>query len=525
MRLYQRGLLQFFGAFAFCTLLLAGIGFAQGSDPAPGDAAPAAAAPGDAAPAAAQTDTAAPKRGQTSLSDLKAKGGGATPMQRLQSVVGVVGLLGLAFALSNNRRRIDWKVVAWGTALQLGFAFLILVTTPGRMLFSGMNDAVVALLGFTEQGASFVFGNLIHNNVPVGTPLDGGPPPFTGGPAPMAPVIPPGQTAWANVGSFFAFSVLPTIIFFSALMTVLYHVGIMQHVVNFFTRVMQKTMKTSGSETLSAAANIFLGQTEAPLCVKPYVGSMTNSELMAVMVGGFANTAGGVLAAYVGMLKGYFPDIAGHLISVSVMSAPASLVIAKMMFPETEPSQTRGELTMKVERIDANVIDAAARGAGEGLQLALNVAAMLIAFIALIALGNAFTSWAFGLVGRGDINLQTLFGYLFWPIAWLMGIPAADCTVAGKLLGTKTVINEFVAYLDLSNLLQNSPDSLSDRSKIIVTYALCGFANFSSIAIQIGGIAGLAPHRRSDLARLGLRAMVGGSIATFMCAAITGLLI
>jgi CNT family concentrative nucleoside transporter len=240
---------------------------------------------------------------------------------------------------------------------------------------------------------------------------------------------------------------------------------------------------------------------------------MTRSELMAVMVGGFANTAGGVLAAYVGMLQGYFPDIAGHLISVSVMSAPASLVIAKMMFPETEQSQTSGELTMKVEKIDANLIDAAARGASEGLGLALNVGAMLIAFIALIAMVNAGVGAFAGLFGHGDINLQTLFGYLFWPISWLMGIEPADCAKAGELLGTKTVVNEFVAYLDLSSILQNDPDSITDRTKIIVTYALCGFANFSSIAIQIGGIAGLAPERRGDLARLGLKAMVGGSIA------------
>jgi CNT family concentrative nucleoside transporter len=299
----------------------------------------------------------------------------------------------------------------------------------------------------------------------------------------------------------------------------------MQKVVDVFSKVMQRTMKTSGSETLAAAANIFLGQTEAPLCVKPYVATMTRSELMAVMVGGFANTAGGVLAAYVGMLVGYFPDIAGHLISVSVMSAPASLVIAKMMFPETEQSQTSGELTMKVEKIDANLIDAAARGASEGLGLALNVGAMLIAFIALIAMVNAGVGSIAGLFGHGDLNLQTLFGYLFWPISWLMGIEPADCQQAGQLLGTKTVVNEFVAYLDLSSILQTNPDLITDRTKIIVTYALCGFANFSSIAIQIGGIAGLAPERRGDLARLGLKAMVGGSIATFVCAAIAGLLI
>ncbi|MBI2567696.1 MAG: NupC/NupG family nucleoside CNT transporter [Candidatus Schekmanbacteria bacterium] len=434
----------------------------------------------------------------------------------MQSLVGLLGLLGLAWLLSNNRRHVDLRLVLWGTGLQLIFAFLILATTPGRAVFSWMNDAVIILLGFTEKGASFVFGNLIKNNVPVGTPL---------GDPTMGPVIPPNQTSWANTGAFFAFNILPTIIFFSSLMTVLYHARVMQHAVSFFARIMQSTMKTSGSETLSSAANIFLGQTEAPLCVKPYVPAMTNSELMAVMVGGFANTAGGVLAAYVGMLKGHFPDIAGHLISVSVMSAPASLVIAKIMFPETEQSMTRGRVKMSVEKIDANVIDAAARGASEGLALALNVGAMLIAFIALVAMINWGVGALGGLVGHPDLSLQLIFGYLFWPLAWMMGIPAGDCAAAGQLLGTKTVLNEFAAYLDLSAMLQNPASPLRPRSIIIVTYALCGFANFASIAIQIGGIGGMAPNRRSDLARLGLRAMIGGSIATFMCAAIAGLLI
>lgn len=460
-------------------------------------------------------DTPAAPR-QTDLSGLRARGSGATLWNRLQSFIGIFGLLGLAWLLSNKRSAVDPRVVIWGTLLQLFFAAIILGTTPGRVVFAWMNDAVVVLLGFTERGASFVFGNLVHNNVPVGVPL--------GDPL-MGPVVPGNQTGWANTGAFFAFNVLPTIIFFSSLMGVLYHLGLMQRVVNAMAGVMQKTMKTSGSETLAAAANIFLGQTEAPLCVKPYVPTMTNSELMAVMVGGFANVAGGVLAAYVGMLKGHFPDIAGHLISVSVMSAPASLVIAKIMFPETEQSLTRGQVKMNVEKIDANVIDAAARGAGEGMTLALNVAAMLMAFIALVAMLNWAIASVGGLLGYPGLSLELIFGYLFWPLAWLMGIPAADCATAGQLLGIKTVINEFVAYLRLSDMLQGPVQPMSDRSLIIVTYALCGFANFSSIAIQIGGIAGMAPTRRSDLARLGLRAMVGGSIATFMCAAIAGLLI
>ncbi len=510
MKLSRRALIWFFCAL-MGALTVSAVGYAtsvEGSGSGAAAAAPAAdaAAKADAAaPAAPAAATHAPFK-QTSLADMKAHGAKTTLAQRLQSFVGVFGLLAIAYLLSNNRKAIQWRMVGWGMALQLSFAGLVLATAPGKWFFSKMNDMIMALLGFTDQGASFVFGNLTKSAVPVAG--DG---------------IAAGTVA--QTGAFIAFSVLPTIIFFSALMTVLYHMGVMQKVVDIFSKVMQRTMKTSGSETLAAAANIFLGQTEAPLCVKPYVATMTNSELMAIMVGGFANTAGGVLAAYVGMLKGYFPDIAGHLISVSVMSAPASLVIAKMMFPETEASQTGGTLTMKVEKIDANIIDAAARGAGEGLGLALNVGAMLIAFIALIALVNAGVGSFAGLFGHGNLNLQTIFGYLFWPISWLMGIEPADCAKAGELLGTKTVLNEFVAYLDLSKILQTNPDLITDRTKIIVTYALCGFANFSSIAIQIGGIAGLAPERRGDLARLGLKAMVGGSIATFVCAAIAGLLI
>ena len=521
MKLSRRALIWFFCAL-MGALTVSAVGYATSVEGS-GSGAAAAAAPTAEAAAPATADAAAPAAApapfkKTSLADMKAKGAPTTIAQRLQSFIGIFGLLAIAYLLSNNRKAIQWRLVGWGIALQLSFAVIVLATAPGKWFFSKMNDMIVALLGFTEQGASFVFGNLIFNNVPVGIPID----PTA---LKMAPVLPHMQTGWANTGAFIAFSVLPTIIFFSALMTVLYHLGVMQKVVDIFSKVMQRTMKTSGSETLAAAANIFLGQTEAPLCVKPYVATMTKSELMAVMVGGFANTAGGVLAAYVGMLNGYFPDIAGHLISVSVMSAPASLVIAKMMFPETEPSQTSGELTMKVEKIDANLIDAAARGASEGLGLALNVGAMLIAFIALIAMVNAGVGAFAGLFGHGDVNLQTIFGYLFWPISWLMGIEPADCAKAGELLGTKTVLNEFVAYLDLSSILQTNPDLITDRTKIIVTYALCGFANFSSIAIQIGGIAGLAPERRGDLARLGLKAMVGGSIATFVCAAIAGLLI
>jgi CNT family concentrative nucleoside transporter len=331
----------------------------------------------------------------------------------------------------------------------------------------------------------------------------------------------------AEVGSFFAFGVLPTIIFFSSLMAVLYHLGVMTFVVRGIAWVMQRTMGTSGSETLSASGNIFVGQTEAPLLVKPFVGGMTESELMAIMTGGFATVAGGVMAAYVGFLQASFADIAGHLLAASVMSAPAALVCAKLMVPEPEPekSETYGQLKVNLEKIDANVIDAAARGAGDGLKLALNVGAMLLAFIALIAMINFGIGWACGLVGFDGVTLEGILGKLLAPLAWVMGVPWHDCAAVGQLIGVKTVVNEFVAYINLSGMV-NDPNQLTHpRSVIIATYALCGFSNFSSIAIQIGGIGGIAPERRSDLAKLGLRAMVAGSFACFLTATVAGLLV
>jgi concentrative nucleoside transporter, CNT family len=304
-----------------------------------------------------------------------------------------------------------------------------------------------------------------------------------------------------------------------------------------FAWIMMRTMRTSGAETLSAAGNIFVGQTEAPLLIKPYVARMTMSELMAVMTGGFATVAGGVMAAYVGMLIAFFPDIAGHLMAASVMSAPAALVFAKIMWPETEEPATRGSLRVEVEKVDANVIDAAARGAGEGLHLALNVGAMLLAFIALIALFNALIGWIgavtmvttllqnVGWLATGQpLNLESILGWLLAPLAFLMGVPWADAPQIGTLLGIKTVVNEFVGYLQLNAMLAGGTE-LSPRSVVIATYALCGFANFSSIAIQIGGIGGIAPSRRSDLARLGLRAMIAGTLAAFMTATIAGILV
>ena len=439
------------------------------------------------------------------------EGGGVDLLVRLRGLLGVVLLTVGAWALSVNRRRIPWRIVLWGLGLQFIFALLILRTPFGEGVFATANDVILAAVGFTLEGARFLFGDLVYNNVPVGTGEPGN-----------AGFAAEGQFV-ARTGAFVAFNVLPTIIFFASIMTVLYHLGVMQRVVGGIAWVMQRTMRTSGAETLSAAGNIFVGQTEAPLLVKPFVDRMTRSELMAVMTGGFATVAGGVMAAYAGMLVGFFPDIAGHLMAASLMSAPAALVVAKLMVPEEERAATAGQLKTEVERPDVNVIEAAARGASEGLKLALNVGAMLLAFLAMIALLNAVLGWAGGLVGIEGLSLEGILGWLLGPVAWVMGVPWQDAASVGSLMGLKTVATEFVAYLGLADAMAQG--ELTPRAATIATYALSGFANFSSIAIQIGGIGGIAPSRRQDLARLGLRAMIGGSIAAFMTAAIAGMLI
>jgi CNT family concentrative nucleoside transporter len=437
---------------------------------------------------------------------------GTPLLERLRSVLGLLALTGIAWLMSVDRARVAWRVVAWGISLQLVFAIFILKTPVGVSIFETMNVVIVALLGFTVDGARFLFGNLVYNTVPVGA----------GDPGQGAFTEMPGMVA--NTGGFFAFNVLPTIIFFSSLMTILYHLGIMQLAVKGVAWVMQRTMKTSGAETLSAAGNIFVGQTEAPLLIKPFVERMTMSELMAVMTAGFATVAGGVMAAYVGMLLLYFPDIAGHLMAASVMSAPAALVVAKLMVPETETAETAGRLDFSVERPDVNVIDAAARGASEGLYLALNVGALLLAFVALIYMFNGMLGWVGGLAGLEGLTLEAILGWVLAPLAWLMGVPWADAPQIASLMGVKTVLNEFFAYIQLAGVLGGEHD-LQPRSIIIVTYALAGFANFSSIAIQLGGIGGIAPSRRHDLSRLGLRAMIGGSIAAFMTATVAGMIL
>ncbi|MCM2267289.1 MAG: NupC/NupG family nucleoside CNT transporter [Elusimicrobiales bacterium] len=411
---------------------------------------------------------------------------------RIISFVGMFVLLAIAWLFSKNRKAINYKTVLTGTMLQVIFAIIILKVPLGRQAFQFFNDVIIKLLSFSDEGAKFLFGSLINNQ---------------------------------SLGFLFAFQVLPTIIFFSSLMAVLYYLGIMQKIVLVFAKVMARFMGTSGAESLSASANIFVGQTEAPLVIRPYVATMTNSELMAVMTGGMATIAGGVMAAYVGILMGYLPNIAGHLLAASIMSAPAALVMAKILVPETEEPKTRGVVKMQLEITDANVIDAAANGATVGLQLALNVGGCLVAFMAILALANFLTGYVGGLFNFPQLTLEMIFGWIFTPLAWIMGVPSGEVQQVANWMGQKTVLNEFVAYFNMANYLKANPGVMSERSVVIASYALCGFSNFLSIAIQIGGIGGIAPERRHDLARLGLYAVLAGSLACFMTATIAGFLL
>jgi len=554
-------------------------------------------------------------------------------MQNLISFVGIFVFIGCAWLLSENRRAFPWRVVVWGLALQFVFAGLVLWWEPGSRLFLKLNDVFNALLAFSREGTLFVFGALGSDAV---------------GLTPMSlkefltrlaadssdPVL---QAAVANgtvPGMILALQVLTTIIFFSALLSVLYYFGVMQKIVDLFARIMAKTMRVSGAEALSNSANIFVGQTEAPLVVRPFIQSMTRSELMAIMVGGFANTAGGVLGAYVLMLSGYFPNIAAHLISASVLSAPAAFIMAKVMVPEREQPSTMGSVKMDVPIEDANVLDAAANGSTVGWQLTINVTAMLMAFIALLAMVNMGIGWAGGLFHDGSgllrfnllglavllvvagvqrfgpprdtlvwwlllgvlaiaaaagtllvpaasalvigmaiaawvtafmlmgrttplprrllpilagavvaadalflafgplpagepLSLQMILGWLHWPVAFAMGTPFKDCYEVGRLLGEKLVLTEFVAYADLASYLtaatRGDVPALDPRSVFLVSYALSGFSNFASIAIQIGGISPMAPSRRRDIASLGLKAMIGGALASYALASVAGI--
>jgi CNT family concentrative nucleoside transporter len=431
--------------------------------------------------------------------------------ERAMGLVGIATMILIAWALSLDRKAVPWKLVGAGLALQAVFGVIVLKSAPGRWFFERVGEIVNGLLAFQLQGARFVFGNLTQGNVPVGLPGPGG-------------RIDTAAGYVADTGSFFAFNVLPTIIFFSALMSVLYYLNVMQVVVKGIAWVMQRTLGTSGAETLSASGNIFLGQTEAPLLIRPFVKQMTLSELNTVMVGGFATVAGGVLAAYTAMLQESFPNIAGHLLAASVMNAPAGLLISKILVPETGTPVTKNSLQVSVEKTDRNVIEAAASGAAVGVQLAINVGAMLMAFIGLIAMLNFLFSWVGGMFGAPDLTVQSALGTLLRPLAFVMGVPWADTAYVGSLIGVKTTLNEFVAYAQFAADLGSGAVAASPRANVILTYALLGFANFSSIAIQIGGISGMAPERRGDLARLGLRAMVGGNLAAFMSASLAGML-
>jgi CNT family concentrative nucleoside transporter len=410
---------------------------------------------------------------------------------RLQPLTGLIVILAIAYCFSTNRRAIDRRTVAWGLGLQILFALIVLKTTIGQQVFKSLAAVINRLLDFAFVGSSFVFG-------PLGSK--------EAWPRIMTTVLGP---EGAQYGVIFAFQVLPTIIFIAALFAILYYFGIMQVVVRAFAVVMRRVMRASGAESVNVAASIFMGQTEAPLTIRPFIPRMTESELMTIMTAGMAHISGGIMAAYI-----LFGIKAEHLLTAVIMTAPGTLMMAKIFVPETQVPETMGRVKLEVERTDVNVIDAAGRGTGEGLALALNVGAMLISFLALVALVNA-------LLGLVHLSLEQIFGWVFSPIAWAMGVPWKDAGTIGNLLGTRMALNEFVAYSKLGPMAA----TLDPKSFTIATFALCGFANFSSIGIQIGGIGALAPSRRHDLARLGLRAMLAGTLANFITATIAGFLL
>jgi CNT family concentrative nucleoside transporter len=430
--------------------------------------------------------------GGLALTAAAAIGLGAAGMTRVQPVAGLAVILALAYCFSAARSAIDYRTVGWGLGLQFLFALIVLKTSAGRLVFQTLGGYITKLLNFTYVGSSFVFG-------PLGDPQVW----------PRAMVNVFGADEGARYGTIFAFQVLPTIIFIAALFAMLYYFGVMQVVVRLFALIMRRFMRASGAESLNVAASIFMGQTEAPLTIRPFIPRMTESELMTIMTAGMAHISGGVMAAYI-----LFGVEAQHLLTAVIMTAPGTLMMAKLFVPERGQPETMGTVRLNVERTDVNVIDAVGRGTGEGLHLALNVGAMLISFLAIIALVNA-------ILGLAGLSMQQIFGWVFAPIAWSLGVPWRDAGTIGNLLGTRMVLNEFVAYSQLGPLKA----SLDPKSFTIATYALCGFANFSSIGIQIGGIGALAPERRHDLARLGLRAMLAGTFANFLTATIAGMLL
>ncbi len=406
-------------------------------------------------------------------------------MGRFTGLLGIAVILAVAWLLSKHKSAIKLRIVLWGMGLQFGFAVLVLRTDVGK-IFQAASAAVTAMLGYAEDGTAFLFGDTIGKST-------------------------------GSLGTIFAFQVLPIIIFIASFFSILYYLGIMQMIVKAFAIVMQKVMGASGAESLNVAASIFMGQTDAPLTIRPYLAGLTESELFTIMVSGMAHVSGAVMAAYV---KFAHVEIQ-HLLTAVIMTAPATIMLAKILQPEVGTPVTAGKVEVQLEKSAVNIIDAAAQGAGDGLHLVLNIAAMLIAFISLIALVNGALGWAHGVVAFIPASLQTIFGMVFAPVAWLLGVSWKDAAAIGNLLGTRLVLNEFIAFIDLGKI----KDQLDPHSFTIATYALCGFANFSSIAIQVGGIGALAPNRKSDLARLGMRAMAAGTMANFMSACIAGILL
>ena len=405
---------------------------------------------------------------------------------RFTGLFGIVALLGIAYLLSNNRKEIKPRTILWGIGLQLLFALIILKIPFVKSQFSNIDGIFKKLISFSDAGSDFLFTSFIPD---VGY-----------------------HVAMVN----FAFRALPVIIFFSSLIAVTYHFGIIQYIVKWVAKIMELSMKTSGAETLSISANIFVGQTEAPILIRPFINNMTKSELMAVMTGGFATAAGSVLALYVLWLKS-IPGIAGHLLAASIMSAPAALVMAKIIYPETEQSDTSGKIKVTINRQAENVMDALGQGATDGLKLAANVGAMLLAFVSMITMVNFLLVYFF------SINMQEMMGVIFQPLAWSMGVPWNEAKILGTLMGEKIVLTELIAYSNLSELILN--EQISERTAIIASYALCGFSNFGSIGIQLGGIGGMAPERRRDLSTIAFKAMIGGALASWLTATIAGFLL
>ena len=400
--------------------------------------------------------------------------------------IGILALLMIAYALSNNRKAIKFETIFWGLGLQAFFGIIILKVPFIKSQFFFVDKVFKTLISFSDKGSDFLFSSFVPG---IGY-----------------------HEAMIN----FAFRALPVVIFFSSLISIAYHFGIIQIVVKWVAKLMEKSMKTSGAETLSISANIFVGQTEAPILIRPYIKNMTTSELMAIMTGGFATVAGSVLALYVLWLE-KIPGIAGHMLAASIMSAPASLVIAKLIYPETEKTNSLDELDLHVEKNTANAMDALGNGATQGLKLAANIGAMLIAFISILSMIN------FTLEHFLNINLQEILGMIFSPLAWTMGIPWKEANIVGRLMGEKIVLTELIAYGSLGDLINNN--LISERSAIISSYALCGFANFGSIGIQLGGIGAMAPEKRNILSKIVLKAMVGGALASWLTATIAGILI